>query len=100
VEAVPHFLQEVSRILRPGGLFLSADWGAQPTLHREHPSFAEREAYIPRTVSFFNAASCVGIPSFPLPRPRFDAHVSYHVQEYHARPSTARPPSRPTDRLL
>jgi len=56
-EGVPHFLQEVARILRPGGLFLSADWGVQPTLHREHPLFAEREAYIPRTVSFFNEAA-------------------------------------------
>jgi len=47
--------------LRPGGLFLSAEWGVQPTLHPEYPSFAGNDVYIPKTVSFYKAASCVGI---------------------------------------
>jgi SAM-dependent methyltransferase len=58
---VPRFLQEVARVLRPGGLFLSAEWGVHPTLHPEHPSLADGDAYIPKTVSFYKAASCVGI---------------------------------------
>ncbi len=60
-EVIPHFLQEVARVLRPGGLFLSAEWGVQPTLHPEYPSFAGNDVYIPKTVSFYKAASCVGI---------------------------------------
>jgi SAM-dependent methyltransferase len=60
-EVVPHFLQEVARVLRPGGLFLSAEWGVQPTLHPEHPRFADNDVYIPKTVSFYKAASCVGV---------------------------------------
>ncbi|KAH9993441.1 S-adenosyl-L-methionine-dependent methyltransferase [Russula vinacea] len=61
-EVVPHFLQEVARVLRPGGLFLSAEWGVQPTLHPEHPFRPENDAYIPRTVSFYKAASDI-VPS-------------------------------------
>jgi len=56
-EVVPRFLREVARILRPGGLFLSVEWRVQPTLHPAHPFFEERDVYIPRTVSFCNAAS-------------------------------------------
>ena len=62
-EVVPHFLQEVARVLRPGGFFLSAEWGVQPTLHPEHPSFADDDVYIPKTISFYKAASYVGILS-------------------------------------
>ncbi|KAH9969959.1 S-adenosyl-L-methionine-dependent methyltransferase, partial [Russula compacta] len=29
-EMVPRFLKEIARILRPGGLLLSAEWGVQP----------------------------------------------------------------------
>ncbi|KAI9448738.1 S-adenosyl-L-methionine-dependent methyltransferase [Russula earlei] len=56
-EAVPRFLREVMRILRPGGVFLSVEWGVQPSLHPEHPYFAEHDVYIPKTVSFYSAAS-------------------------------------------
>jgi len=56
-EAVPHFLLEVARILRPGGLFLFADWAVRPTLHPGHPFSEDHEAYIPRTVSFYNTMS-------------------------------------------
>jgi hypothetical protein len=55
-------LQEVARVLRPGGFFLSAEWGIHPTLHPEYPSFADDDVYIPKTVTFYKAASCVGIP--------------------------------------
>jgi ubiquinone/menaquinone biosynthesis C-methylase UbiE len=60
-EVVPHFLQEVARVLRPGGIFLNADWGVQPTLHPEQQVFVNDDAYIPQTVSFYQAASCVSI---------------------------------------
>ena len=66
-EVVPHFLQEVARVLRPGGLFLSAEWGVQPILHPEHPSIADDDVYIPKTVSFYKAASCVSILSSHAP---------------------------------
>jgi hypothetical protein len=66
-EVVPDFLQEVARVLRPGGLFLSAEWGAQPTLDPGHPSFAGDDVYIPKTVSFYKAASCVSILSSQAP---------------------------------
>ena len=58
-DAIPGFLREVARILRPGGLFLSAEWGAHPTLHPEHPWFPELEDYIPQTIMFYDFASCV-----------------------------------------
>jgi hypothetical protein len=60
---IPRFLNEVSRILRPGGLFLSAEWGVCPTLHPVHPSLAQPQVYIPKTISFYNVASCVGFLS-------------------------------------
>ena len=66
-EVVPHFLQEVARVLRTGGFFLSAEWGIHPTLHPVHPSFANDDVYIPKTVSFYKAASCVGILSSHAP---------------------------------
>ena len=66
-EVVPLFLQEVARVLRPGGLFLSAEWGVQPILHLEHPSFANDDVHIPKTVAFYKAASCVGILSSHAP---------------------------------
>lgn len=61
-EVVPLFLREVARVLRPGGLFLSAEWGIQPILHPEHPSFADDDVYIPKTVSFYKTASDI-VPS-------------------------------------
>ena len=60
-EVVPHFLQEVARVLRPGGIFLNADWGVQPILHPEQQVFVNDDANIPQTVSFYQAASCVSI---------------------------------------
>ena len=45
-DAIPRFLREIARILRPGGLFLSAEWDTHPTLHPEHPYYAELEDYI------------------------------------------------------
>lgn len=71
---VPRVLNEVARILRPGGLFLSAEWGVCPTLHPEHPSFAQHEAYIPGTMSFYNAASCVGFLS-----PARSTYYAYNI---------------------
>jgi len=68
-EAVPHLLQEVARILRPGGLFLSAEWGVQPSLHPEYPDFADNDVYIPVTVSFYKAASDI-VPSLAPLIPR------------------------------
>ena len=62
-EVVPRFLQEVARVLRPGGLFLSAEWGVQPTLHPKHPHIPDDDLYIPKTISFYKAASYVGILS-------------------------------------
>jgi len=59
VDAIPGFLREVSRILRPGGIFLSAEWDTHPTLHPEHPWFLELEDYIPQTITFYDFASTI-----------------------------------------
>ncbi|KAI9431178.1 S-adenosyl-L-methionine-dependent methyltransferase [Lactarius indigo] len=56
--AVPGFLREVARILRPGGLFLSAEWEARPTLHPLHPWIGRCDEYIPRSITFYEVASC------------------------------------------
>jgi len=58
-DAIPGFLREVARILRPGGLFLSAEWDTHPTLHPEHPWSPEIEGYIPETTQFYDFASAV-----------------------------------------
>jgi SAM-dependent methyltransferase len=58
-DAVPGFLREVARILRPGGLFLSADWDTHPALHPEHPWFLDLEDYMPQTITFYDHASYV-----------------------------------------
>lgn len=50
--AVPGILREVARILRPGGLFLSAEWDGYPTLH---PSVVGPGGNIPRTTTFYDA---------------------------------------------
>ncbi|KAH8989030.1 S-adenosyl-L-methionine-dependent methyltransferase [Lactarius hatsudake] len=56
-EAVPGFLREVARILRPGGLFLSAEWDAHPALHPRHPWAGGFEDYIPQSITFYDIAS-------------------------------------------
>jgi len=58
-DAVPSLLREVARILRPGGLFLSGEWDAHPTLHPRHPWVERFEEYIPQTTTFFDVASDV-----------------------------------------
>lgn len=58
-DAVPGFLREVARILRPGGLFLSADWDTHPALHPEHPWFLDLEDYMPQTITFYDHASTI-----------------------------------------
>jgi hypothetical protein len=56
------------QILCPGGLFFFGDWLESPTLQPGHPYSYDIGAYIPGTVSFYNAVSCVAIiiPSFSL----------------------------------
>lgn len=61
-DSVPGFLREVARILRPGGLFLSAEWDTHPTLHPDHPWFPDLEDYMPQTITFYDFASTV-VPS-------------------------------------
>lgn len=58
-EAVPGFLREVARILRPGGIFLSAEWDAHPALHPRHPWAGGFEDYIPQSITFYDIASGV-----------------------------------------
>ncbi|KAI9448628.1 S-adenosyl-L-methionine-dependent methyltransferase [Lactarius psammicola] len=55
--AVPGFLREVARILRPGGLFLSAEWDTHPTLHPWVGGFEGED--IPQTITFYDVASNV-----------------------------------------
>lgn len=58
-DTVSGFLREVARILRPGGLFLSAEWDTRPTLHPEHPWLLDLEDYMPQSIAFYDLASCV-----------------------------------------
>ena len=98
-EVVPNFLREVARVLRPGGLFLSAEWGIQPTLYHEHPPFVDDDVYIPKTVSFYKAASYVGVLSSHTPRSC--TVLIHHIQQRHCtEPCTTDPSSYQTDCLF
>lgn len=67
--------------MRPGGLFLFADWQLRPTLHPIHQRYQEMEAYIPRTVAFYNAVSCVAEPFSAPPLHYYRTHYdTYHVR--------------------
>ena len=48
-------LRQAARILRPGGLFLAAEWGAYPALHPSHPAAAHAAIELPNTAQFCDA---------------------------------------------
>ncbi|KAI0056846.1 S-adenosyl-L-methionine-dependent methyltransferase [Artomyces pyxidatus] len=57
VHDYPKLLREVARVLRPGGLFLSCEFGAYAALHPDHPSHANPAEYIPHTARFYRAVT-------------------------------------------
>ncbi|KAI0049027.1 S-adenosyl-L-methionine-dependent methyltransferase [Auriscalpium vulgare] len=54
VQNYPSMLREIARILRPGGLFLSGEYGGYPALHPSHPMHANPAAYIPHSARFYS----------------------------------------------
>lgn len=48
-------LRQAARILRPGGLFVAAEWGAYPALHLSHPAAAQPTTELPNTARFYQA---------------------------------------------
>ncbi|KAI0262790.1 hypothetical protein BC834DRAFT_890257 [Gloeopeniophorella convolvens] len=80
-ETLPYVINEIARILRPGGLFISAEWGSYAALHPQHPRFGEHGAYIPGAHNFYEQSSHVvaraqDIPGFIHANGAFDEPVS------------------------
>ncbi|VDB88334.1 unnamed protein product [Peniophora sp. CBMAI 1063] len=48
-------LRQAARILRPGGLFIAAEWGAYPALHPSHPAAANPTTELPNITRFCEA---------------------------------------------
>ncbi|EEB88178.1 hypothetical protein MPER_14125, partial [Moniliophthora perniciosa FA553] len=50
-------IHEAARLLRPGGIFYSGEWGRFPSLHPDLVQDADLAALVPHFVDFFNVVT-------------------------------------------